>query len=372
MAAGDHLTPLLLQPERAPRLTLADWDIVVRQGRRAALLATLATRLDDRHLLKTVPERPRRHLQAAMAIAHRHAAAVAWEAGEIGRALAFGDVPFVLLKGAAYVAAHLPPAAGRLFSDIDILVEKGRLADAEQALLVHGWVTTHHDPYDQRYYRQWMHELPPLRHVRRQTVLDLHHALLPETARLHPDPAKVWAAAVAVEGGAGLRVLCPADMVLHSATHLFFDGELDHGLRDLVDLDALLRHFGNDPAFWPRLLDRADELGLGRPLHYALRYTTQRLATPVAAAVVRSAARAAPTPLAAPLMDALFSRALAPDHPTCATPLTPLARFLLYLRAHYLRMPLHLLLPHLLRKAWMRRHPERPPARPLNGELREE
>jgi len=28
---------------------------------------------------------------------------------------------------------------------------------------------------------------------------------------------------------------------------------------------------------------------------------------------------------------------------------------MLYIRSHYLRMPLYLLLPHLLRKAWMRR-----------------
>jgi hypothetical protein len=25
-----------------------------------------------------------------------------------------------------------------------------------------GWAATHHDAYDQRYYRQWMHELPPM------------------------------------------------------------------------------------------------------------------------------------------------------------------------------------------------------------------
>ena len=31
---------------------------------------------------------------------------------------------------------------------------------------------------------------------------------------------------------------------------------------------------------------------------------------------------------------------------------------LLYLRSHYLRMPLYLLLPHLVRKAWMRRQDE--------------
>ena len=37
-----------------------------------------------------------------------------------------------------------------------------------------------------------------------------------------------------------------------------------------------------------------------------------------------------------------------------ADALTAAARWLLYVRAHYLRMPLHLLLPHLLRKSFHR------------------
>jgi hypothetical protein len=55
-----------------------------------------------------------------------------------------------------------------------------------------------------------------------------------------------------------------------------------------------------------------------------------------------------------PVMDALFDRALMPDHSTCSDRFTPTARWLLYVRAHYLRMPLRLLVPHLVRKAWRR------------------
>jgi len=51
-------------------------------------------------------------------------------------------------------------------------------------LMLEGWVSGHRSAYDQRYYRKWMHEIPPMTHIRRQTVLDLHHNILPETARL--------------------------------------------------------------------------------------------------------------------------------------------------------------------------------------------
>jgi len=105
------------------------------------------------------------------------------------------------------------------------------LPEVEAALMLQGWATTHHNSYDQRYYRRWMHELPPLRHVTRATVLDVHHAILPETARLKPDSAKLLAASVPAQSDARFRVLAPADMVLHSATHLLHDEELRHGLR---------------------------------------------------------------------------------------------------------------------------------------------
>ena len=151
----------------------------------------------------------------------------------------------------------------------------------ENALTIHGWSTTHHNAYDQRYYRQWMHELPPLRHNTRATVLDVHHAILPLTARLKPSSAKLLAASRPLAGHDRLRVLCPADMVLHSATHLFHNEELSHGLRDLTDLDILLRHFGPEPGFWEELPRRAAELDLVRPLYYGLRFASHFLGTPV-------------------------------------------------------------------------------------------
>ena len=63
-----------------------------------------------------------------------------------------------------------------------------------------------------------------------------------------------------VEGESRLRVLAPVDMVLHSATHLFCNEDVGNGLRDLVDLDSLLRDFALEPRFWPGLTARAAEL----------------------------------------------------------------------------------------------------------------
>ncbi len=144
-------------------------------------------------------------------------------------------------------------------------------------------------------------------------------------------------------------------MILHSALHLLNEGEFARGLRDLDDIAQLLRRFGSDAPFWPLLLDRAEELDLRRPLHYALRYAGALLGVAVPEPV-RMAARLAPPNAALRwLMDILFSRALRPDHESCRDGLTGVALWLLYVRSHHLRLPPRLLLPHLLRKAYMRR-----------------
>ncbi len=345
------LVRVLRRPSACAGLSMPQWDLLVRQARRAELLAHLHAVFEVECLLDAVPPAVLRHLESARTYARAQQRVVRWEAHCLRRALRSLGLPVVLLKGAAYVLAGLPNARGRLFSDIDILVPKARLAEVERALLQHGWMSTHLNAYDQRYYRTWMHELPPLRHLRRRTVLDVHHNILPETARLHPDPARLLAAATTVDPQGEIQVLAAEDMVLHSATHLFHDGELERGLRDLVDLDAMLRHFADGETFWERLLARAQVLQLQRPLYYALRHVARMLETPVPATVMAASAMGRPPRPLSQLMDALFARALEVDHDSCRAPGSGMARAALYVRAHYLRMPLHLLLPRLLRKA---------------------
>ncbi len=349
--------PLVLQafgqPARMAAFSLAEWELLLRQAAGANLTTALYYLAAEHGLLERIPQRPRDHLEWARAQGERHAQGVRFEVREIRRALAGLGLPLVLLKGAAYAVAGLAPARGRLFSDIDILVPKQRLDEVEAALMMNGWAANHHDAYDQRYYREWMHELPPMQHVKRESLIDVHHAILPETAAVRPDPAALRAAAVPVAGDCGLQVLAPADMVLHSAVHLFYDGEFDHGTRDLVDIHRLLREFGADPAFWTGLPARARELQLERPLFYALRHAARLLGTPVPPAVTAAIGAAAPVRPLLALMDQLFARALLPRHASCSDSLTGAALFLLYLRGNWLRMPPLLLARHLFHKAFI-------------------
>jgi hypothetical protein len=306
-------------------------------GRVAADAARLPSLADggDREWL-------RNRLDARRALNQQFTRAIIWEIGRVRRALADLDVPWVLLKGAAYVAADLPMSAGRMVSDIDILVPERALPDVERCLTSAGWNFPEISAYDNRYYREWMHELPPMVHEGRKSVLDVHHAILPRTSRLGASSEDLLARTQLLPNG--LRVLAPADQVLHAAVHLFHDGEVVGGLRDLVDLDGLLRHNDTD-GFWDDLLTQTTRQGLGRPLYYALRFAQRHLATPIPQSALASLRPTAPGPLVSGLMDALVDRVLVRGHRHSS-----LAGQALYARSHWLKMPPALLAAHLARK----------------------
>lgn len=346
------LHEVLLRPALTRELDAPGWDLLVRQARHANLLGRLHQLLIQHDLLESALPRARHHMLSAAVMAERQHGSVRHETRLLRDTLAGLGLPLILLKGAAYVMAGLPAARGRVFADLDILVPKMRLAEVESALMLTGWTSTTLDDYDQRYYRRWMHELPALQHMHRGTALDVHHTILPPTSRLHPDPAALIADSVELPGWPGVRTLAPADMVLHSAVHMFHEGETDNLLRDLSDLDLLLRHFGAaDPAFWDRLHERAARQGLQMPLRLALRYASQLLATPVPPALLAATGADRSRGPAQHLLDFLYRRALRPQHSSAADWASGPSARLLYVRAHWLRMPPHLLAYHLLHKA---------------------
>jgi hypothetical protein len=359
MSAGwATLLQALRQPASMTALDADAWDLLLRQASSAGLLGRLAALAQAAGIDGGFPVPVRRHLRAALTIAEQQQRAVRWELVQLAPVLDRLEGPVLLLKGAAYAAAGLPPSAGRLFSDIDLLVPKAQIATAEALLTFDGWVSSHHSEYDQRYYRQWMHELPPMTHIRRKTVLDLHHNILPETARIQTRPDLILASAQLLPEHPRFSIPAPADLVLHSATHLFHEGEWQHGLRDLVDLDALLRQRETDADFWRALLARAELLNLGRPLFYGLRYCQRLLSTPLPAGML-DGCPGRPSPTRAALMDALFIPAFATAHQSCRQAGSGIAALGLYIRSHWLRMPPHLLLPHLLQKFWQTNVTER-------------
>lgn len=345
------LTNVFSAPRLFINLSLKEQELVLRQAESCDLVSTLAVLLDRSDIRQNIGLNSlASKFKAATNVAKAHSNFVCWEVGVLQRLFKKNDKPLILLKGAAYTVAGLPNGRGRLYSDIDLLVHKEQLAETERILKGGLWVAQSMDDYDQLYYRKWMHEIPPLQHVLRRSVLDVHHAILPETCKERPEPSRLFENIVPVDGMDNVFVLSPTDMVLHSMTHLFYEGEFNHGLRDLVDLDFLLRYFTEkDADFWYKLIDRGEILNLRRPLYYGIRYVKRILKTPMPNDVEILTQVAQPKLI--PLMDLLFDRALMPNHISCDSWFSGIAKWLLYIRSHYLRMPIYLLIPHLVRKA---------------------
>jgi hypothetical protein len=334
MRQAGLLVAALREPRSAEQLGAGEWTSLISMARAESLMGSLAYRLQEMAL----PETVERLFEDARKDAEQVRRQALWEAEMARRALAPLGIPVLLLKGTAYAAAGVSAGLGRSIGDLDILVPRESLSDVETALLNAGWEWVKEDAYDDLYYRSWMHELPPLIHRERDRMIDVHHTILPLTARSAPHAAALIADSVPLDSG--LRVLSPPDMIVHAAAHLFADGDLAGGLRNLWDIDRMLREFGTRKGFWSRLGDRARLHQLGTAVSRALRLAEELYGTPVDR---RLAGRG-------PSFDRLFKRRLLSRNGWGQTTAKPL-RLAFYVRSHWLRMPPLMLARHLWTKA---------------------
>lgn len=347
------LTSILIEPARLSELDELQWDLLVRQARSSNLLGRLSVMVRNLGLMENIPRRVQLHLKSEYKYFQAHRESVIWEIENIHNALQKAGIPVVLLKGAAYLKSELHAGEGRIFNDIDILVDQEYIQDAEKQLYMAGWLTTHLNDYDQKYYRKWMHELPPLKHYTRRTVLDVHHNILPVTASFTPESRRLLDKITPVDEKRMIYVLSPLDMIIHSATHLFHEGELNHGLRDLLDIDLLIKEHV-DGSFWDQLVGRVFELNLVWPVYYALYFLHDVLLHPVPGDVLRRLRAGLKATQGSKIVRMAYRHAFLPAHPSCRKWSSGFAMWFLYIRGHKLRMPYHLLIPHLVRKAFMK------------------
>jgi hypothetical protein len=176
--AGQPMSPIradaiglsLREPQAWVGSSLPRWETLVRHARRTNLLPRVAVTFDELGLLPQVPPAPRAHLVAARTLAQAQADAVRREVAHIDRALVATGVPSFCSRARA-TCSPACRCRGRIFSDIDILVPRVP-GQVEAALMLKAEATAKTTPYDQRYYRQWMHELRRSSTSARQTVLD--------------------------------------------------------------------------------------------------------------------------------------------------------------------------------------------------------
>lgn len=332
------LISVLGQAEHASRLSDAEWNSVIRAARQTELLGQLGGVIYDTMPPESIPQRVKRAIDLELMTAQRRGEAALWEI-RVMRRLIPADIPIFALKGCAYVLANDKNATGRLYSDIDLLVDAEHLGRVESALISGGWKPSQVSSYDQKYYRNWMHEVPPMEHVRRHTTVDLHHAIIPPVSHFSFDPKLLRESAVEIS--AGLFVLSPADRCLHSAAHAFLEGVSAKALRDLYDIAHLTRQHFSTNAERQALFSRANQLGLGAILSAALEASE--------ALYGADEKRRTPKSVRARFLTLAAQNAIQPT-----TLLGTLMEQLLLAHSHWMKMPIEILVPHLIRKSWLR------------------
>lgn len=340
VANTSPLLRFLAEPTSTQNFGPEEWSLMFSEARRVGLLGRLSSSLEL--LDATPPVRLRNHVSSSLVEVAAFQRDVLRELDHIDRALAGLGTPVLLLKGACYVRMGLKAARGRIFSDVDILVAKDRVGHAEASLMLGGWLTGELDPYDQRYYREWSHEVPPMTNRRRGTTIDLHHALAMPTCRIHIDSEKMVRDAIPVEDSDFWWRLKDEDMVLHAASHLMLNSEFDRGLRDLWDIDLLFRQFsGSSVNFADSLMERSANVGLEEIAQQALFLARHFFGTPVPERIISK-------------QDGLFVRLVGCAASTRHLDTRPrwqrVADLLLSYREMYLRLPSRLLTVHLAHK----------------------
>lgn len=346
------LTRVVLEPRDLAGLRDRDWETLIPLGRRHGISGRWYQQMETLGTLEAASPAVRHHLWSDHLLAANQARMVHWETGRIQHALGHLQLPLVILKGGAYILNSLPPGRGRLVSDVDIMVPFRQLDLVEAALKSNGWMMQPTTSYDDKYFREWMHELPPLQHGLRGTVVDVHHNILPRTCRLCPAPEPLFERAIPSAGGTP-RILCPSDMLIHSILHGFYNGEFTNCFRDILDVHELIGHFQSTvTTFWPEFVARVETMGCGRPVYYALRYARRMFGTEIPHSIMREFMRCKPSRVARHVMDFAVSATFVPS-------ITPtlqerLGLRLLQVRAHWIKMPPLVLAGHLAYKLGQR------------------
>ncbi|NMP30548.1 nucleotidyltransferase family protein [Thalassotalea sp. M1531] len=346
---GIAIVELLRKPKVVNTWQDSDWEALIEQAYHTGLLARIYFILKDTGLLNNIPCYLSWHFTSAWKLFLAHNQDVQSEVERINGVLNSTGIKPTYLKGTAYLLEGLTCSKGRIFADVDVFVHGSELSQAENILKWQGWTVKELDAHDQHYYRNWMHELPPMVNSKTGLTLDLHHNLLPIVSRVKLDSELLLAN---LNEGENSNTLSAEDKILHSAIHLLLDGEFNHGFRDLHDIYLLIvENQLQHEEFISQLIARAIELNFEFILYHCLRLQQDIFLLKVDDDILNMLIKNKFSKMKANFIVSLFKAVLSP------LPLkgryNSISLFTLFIRSHWLKMPLHILVPHLVYKGFI-------------------
>ncbi|WP_051275645.1 nucleotidyltransferase family protein [Aestuariibacter salexigens] len=345
---SSHVFFYLKKPTECHALSLEEWAKLILVLRETKLLASFGFRAEHQGCFSSFPKYAQKHIKSAMVYADRQKQQIKYEAIKLEETFGAQSIPFCLMKGAAYVVKNERCSEGRLVSDIDVLVRKEDLIASERALKLAMWQTKKLDDYDEKYYREWAHELPPFFHPLRGTVLDVHHNLFMAISDKAPNIDEFLEHSEKVsENGS---VFNSPEMIMHSCIHLFANEDMCSASRDLFDLFLLTNEL--DEKQWLRLIELANITGFTLELYCLLTCLVKYFDVELVGAAFYFVSECKHKNRYR-FWSVVYARAVLPIHPLVTKPADDVARFVVFCRGHLLKMPLSLLIKHLAVKSYV-------------------
>lgn len=344
------LYQLMLKPKSGTELSLQQWQDAVFILREAKVLGSLYHAAIRNNCFDSYPKAVQRHIYSAHVYAKRQATQIGYEAKELQKLFEQVDVTAIFLKGAGYTLRHSVNGFGRVCSDLDVLVTKQDLTKAETHLKSNRWRSEELSDYDEKYYREWAHEVPPMFQINRATVLDMHHNIYPPISGRAPSVEQFFDSREQTESGC--FVLDPACTILHSAVHMFTNEDSSSWMRDLLDIILLLEEFGDEDT-WQKLMKLALDINFAAELAFciaAVKYYSN-LELPNAADEFISDQKF--NFLQTWLMETVFINAIVPEHDSVNKFKNRLAKQVVYFRGHWIKMPVPILIKHFAIKSFL-------------------
>ena len=230
------LFKLFANPAEAKDFSLEQWSECLKQAYKTGSVARVFACLRRYNLADCIPEQLSWHFTSADRMKQAQARDSNYTINKLSRHLASFKGQVILLKGAAYaVSDDTCVGEGRLFSDIDIYVDHENIDTVEQLLKWSGWeYDEEKSEYDIDYYRNWMHELPPLVNKTLPLMLDVHHHLVPIISRQCFDISALTKTSD-VTTHSQFNVLVPEAQLIHTALHMLTNDDMTNITRDLLD-----------------------------------------------------------------------------------------------------------------------------------------
>lgn len=347
--SNQQLAQILVDPKMALTFSLTHWAKLILIFRESKLLASFYHSSVNQGCFEQYPEYARKHLYASSIHALRQRSQVLFECEALSDLLNTVEVKPTFLKGANYILRDSINSHGRIVSDIDILVNKADLNKVETKLKSSLWQSEKLSDYDDKYYRAWAHEIPPLFHLLRDTVLDVHHNLYLPVSGRSPKVELFLTNNTICENGC--YVLGPAESVLHSIIHLFMNEDFTNAFRDLFDLHLLINEY-ESKEFWQQLRSLAQETEFEKELYYCLALLIKIYGVEKQP-IFEVLADKYDSKSNRVFIDVILFNAITPQHSLLDTFITKFSRALIFFKGHWLKMPFDILVTHLAIKSYL-------------------